>query len=370
MLPHKVMHLLCHAHGGMCRHVFDLAQGLNPGEFSPLIVASRRNTWLKKSSKGPVPLIPLDVCHWEKPFLPTGDLGKLISLLRLQRVVILHVHGFRAALWGRLAARVAGTPVVIYTVHGFPAKGPAIFGIERLLANWTSRIITVSHALRRELIRGGIPPYRITTIHNGVDVAGKIGGNIKDNRGWGYNVGIVGRLVKLKGVEYFLRAAAAVAVVEPRARFYVIGDGPRRSYLEGLVGDLSLDGVLYFTGHVDNMDKWWQHLDILVSCSLEEGLGLSILEAMAASLPVIGTRVGGIPEIIIPGLNGILVEPRDSRTLSSEILKLLHNPGWRTRLGGKGREMVLRRFTRDKMVAAVEKIYHQSLEITLGKANE
>ncbi|NLP17638.1 MAG: glycosyltransferase family 4 protein [Firmicutes bacterium] len=370
-MPHKVIHLLSIAAGGIYRHVFDLSQGLDRGVFSPVVVASRYNTWLDKPPGRGVKVIPLDICRRENPLLPTGDLLKLIYFFQEEKIKILHVHGFRAAFWGRVAARLAGVPVVIYTVHNFPVNRAAIvYGIEGLLANWTTHIITVSGALQGKLIQRGIPSGKVTTIHNGVKAAEVPEAIIKTKTRRYYNIGTVGRLVELKGIEYFLRAAATVAAVEPRARFYVIGDGPRRSRLQVLAHKLSLDGVVFFTGHVDNMDRWWQGLDVLVSCSLQEGLGLSILEAMAASIPVVGTRVGGIPELITNGLNGVLVRPRDSQALATAILDLLFNRDWRTSLGRRGREKVLEKFTLEKMVTAVEGIYHQSLQNLGSKVNE
>ena len=339
--------------------------------FSPVVMASRHNAWLNKTSEYGVRVIPLDICQLKNPLLPTGDWLKLIRLLQVEKVVILHVHGFRAAFWGRIAARMAGVPIVIYTIHNFPVNVATItYGIERLLGNWTTRIITVSAALREKLISRRIPPEKVITIPNGVQLAKVPQTLIKTKVGEYYNIGIVGRLVKLKGVEYFLRAAATVSAVEPQARFYVIGDGPRRGHLQDLAHKLSLDGVLFFTGQVDNMDKWWSVLDILVSSSLQEGLGMSILEAMAASIPVIGTRVGGIPELIIDGLNGVLVAPGDSWAQADAILKMLYNPGWRTELGRRARELVLEKYTLGKMIRAVENIYYQSLQGVGPSANE
>jgi len=306
------------------------------------------------------------------PWRYTGLREELYRFIRRAGIGLVHTHGVQAGLVGRWAAHRAGVPVVA-TVHNFVYSRPgarwqklALAWYQRRLARHTDCFIAVSSSLAEELQRvEGVPPEKIVTIYNGVDLD-RLAASFERSREWrptlgtkGPLVGTIARLLPEKGVDVFLRACAGVGRAEPQARFVIVGDGPARRSLEDLAARLGLGGRALFLGWVEEAASLLPLLDVYVQPSWREGFSLAVLEAMAAGRPVVATRAGGLAEVVRPGENGYLVAPGDAEGLAREILFLLRHPLLARQMGGAGRRLVQARFGIADMVKATQEVYRR-----------
>lgn len=373
MPPYNVLHVIRPAAGGMKRHLIDLLRYTDRSRFRLMVAGPGGDLAAQVAAAGgeffPVPfkgeLDPLHDCC---------AVVRLSLLLRRWRVAILHAHGSKAGLVGRLAGVLAGTPVRILTVHNsiFYAEWPGykkrFFALaENLLARSTNRIITVSEALRREYIaQERLQPERVVTIYNGINPeefrVGESRAVLRSRLGLPVDaqvVGTVARLAPQKGVRYLIEAAGLL----PPGRqpfFVIVGDGPLRAELERLAAAFA-GGKFFFTGRREDLPALLNAFDLFVLPSLTEGFGLAALEAMAASLPVVATAVGGVPEVVVDGETGLLVPPRDAAALAAAIERLLGDPELAAKMGRAGRERVTKLFTIERMTSAVMALYEAEL---------
>ncbi len=174
-------------------------------------------------------------------------------------------------------------------------------------------------------------------------------------------VGTITRLVWKRGHEELLEAAALVARGEPTARLLVVGDGPLRSTLEQKVKELGLNGTVRFLGAVPRAARLLPHFNIFVLSSVWEGMSNGLLEAMAAGRPVVATRVGGNPEVVVDGVSGLLVPPRDPQAMADAVLRLLREPELARRMGEAASRRVEKEFSLPRMVHRMESLYDEML---------
>lgn len=282
---------------------------------------------------------------------------ELYEVFRREMPDVVHTH---SCLSGRIAARLAGIPVV-YTKHNqvrIPdARGitppPAGFGkrlVNRLINNLLSdRVIAISEGVQRELVESGVKPSMISTIPNGIDLTpyrpkrygAKAAAEEADpstpSGKRGPLIGAVARLHRQKALDVFLEAAKLVLASEPSARFIIGGTGPLEDDLKAKIRELRMEPYVKMPGFVYDVPAFLENLDIYVLSSDYEGIGLAIIEAMAAGLPVVATAVGGVPEAIVDGVNGILVPPRQPKTLAQAIVRLVVDPDMARAMGEAGR---------------------------------
>ncbi len=292
-------------------------------------------------------------------------LARLVALLRRERIDLIHAHLPVAGIWARVAARVAGTPRVVYTEHNVPQR----YALPtRVLNHRTYRmndvVIAVSDEVRRE-----IEPYtngrpRIVTIQNAVD-AGALGATEVDRgairREFGFPpdallVTTVGNLTAKKGHTFLLAAAARIAAHHPAARFLIVGQGPLADSLRAEAARLDLNGTVAFAGFRADAVRLMAASDLFVLSSMFEGLPVTLLEAMALGKPSVVTRVGGIPEVT-DETSSVFVEPGDPAALAAAIGALLEAPARRERMGETAREHAQARYGVPQMVKAIEQIY-------------
>ncbi|MFM8323068.1 MAG: glycosyltransferase, partial [Chloroflexota bacterium] len=232
-------------------------------------------------------------------------LGGMLRLVRREQPHIVHTHLFKSDFHGRLAARLAGVPVVVSTLHNNDAwVSRPIFGrLYGATARFADRLIAVSEEVRQyQLQHTGVPAEKIIAIPNGVDVrrfAPQPAERQAVRQAFGVPehaplFGVIGRLKPQKDHAAFLQAAALVLQQLPEARFLVVGDGPLRADLEAQAAGLGLPPALTFAGLRQDMPAIYAALDVLVFSSRWEGLPVTLLEGMAASLPVAATAVDGI----------------------------------------------------------------------------
>jgi glycosyltransferase involved in cell wall biosynthesis len=320
-------------------------------------------------------------------FHDLGIFARLLRICREERVELLHIHGYKAALVALPAARVCGCPVLV-TVHNFLAHPGvsllpekcyhyALKGLDLL----TTRYITVSQALRNELLGRGVDGSKVFTIYNGIDAAKfrpkrnvQIGGCREENAlellraCKGPRIGTAGRLVVQKGMDIFMRAAAGVAARFPEARFFIAGEGPERKRLEDLRDSLKMQNRIFLLGYLGDIAAFYSLLDIFVLASRSEGLSVCLLEAGAAGLPRVAAATGGIPEVIKDGETGLLFPSGDNVALSRVLCRLLASPLERETLGLSAEWDIRRRFSEKRMLMETEKIYKEVLVNNIPRA--
>jgi len=303
---------------------------------------------------------------------------KILALIKKEKPDIVHTHLAKAGALGRMAAKLSGVPIIIHTFHGHVFDGyfgylktKMIVLIERLLAHFTTKIITISDKVRKDVIER----HRIsnnskaTTIPLGLELspfleANKYRGHLRKELGLLDNtplIGIVARLVPIKGHQYFLEAAAQVTKVYPTAKFLIIGDGELRRQLEDHVKRSGMQENTIFSGFRKDLTKIYADLDIVVLSSLNEGLPVTVIEALAAAKPVVATDVGGTGDLIEDKITGLLVPPRNSKALAEGILYLLSNPEEGIRMGKNGQRKVYPALNYTRLVEDIEKLYIELL---------
>lgn len=286
---------------------------------------------------------------------------------------IVHTHLFKSDFHGRLAARLAGAPVVISTLHNCDswAEKPVLGKTYGLTARFADKIIAVSNEVRQHAIRySGLDSEKVQTIPNAVPLerfaeAHALGPSIRQE----FNVpsdvtlvGIVARLSEQKDHVNFLYAAAKIIEKAPQTRFMIVGDGPLRTNLDELVTLLGLSDAVIFTGVRKDIPAIYGALDILVFSSLWEGLPVALLEGMAAGLPVVSTKVGGVPSVLEHEHTGLVVPPSDPDTLAGACLALVENPFLRQQMGKAGAEKIYSQYSMDAMVDATTNLYEELLK--------
>ena len=300
-----------------------------------------------------------------------GVVRRLANVFRRERVQVVCTVGTGGdrSFWGRIAARWAGVPVVISCPHsmGVPDKFEPS---NRLLSGITDAFIAVAHRQKSYLVASeGFSANKIHVIHNGVDVARFTPAAAPPELRAKFDIpadaplaGIVACLRPEKSIETFLRAASLVRSRLPHAHFVIVGDGPEREKLESITDELDLRAVVRFAGMCPDVREWVRTMDVVLLTSICEAFPVSLLEAMACGKPVIATRVGAIPEMIVPGETGHLVRPGDPADVADAIARVLADPAMARRLGAQSRRLAADRFSMTGMVRGYEKLFQRLLE--------
>jgi glycosyltransferase involved in cell wall biosynthesis len=292
---------------------------------------------------------------------------------------LVHTHGYKADLYGYLAAWRSGKPVVA-TCHNW-VGGTAALGIynylDRMALKRFNALAAVSDAVGQRLLAFGVPAEKIKTIANGIDVqvfergeplpviraaAGKVVGVVArlDLQAAGKVVGVVARLDLQKGFEYLLRAIRELCNIYA-LKVVIVGEGPDRKAIEDMVKEYGLQSSVVLAGQQSDMAGVYAAMDIFVLPSLNEGLPMTVLEAMAASRPVIATRVGAIPSVIQDGENGLLVDAKDIDGLRNALARLLSDSDLCRRMGERAHEWVSRNYTSEAMALKYRELYEEVL---------
>ena len=299
-----------------------------------------------------------------------GAIFRVKNFLGKQNVDIIHTHNYKSDIIGFFAARLAGKRWIVtnHVWHSTDTKLKFYERIDAFVLKFAHKVIAVSDEIKNELIEKKIKSGKVKVIHNGIDVPlygtrvsvpqPKAVLGINDND---QVVTIVGRLSKEKGHAIFLAAAEKVLENRHNIRFLVVGDGPLKESLKADTANHNLTHKVIFTGIRQDMPEIYALSDILVNASFIEGLPMTILEAMAAKVAVIATRVGAVPQVIRHGINGILLDPGDPKTLSREICSLLEDANKRNRLASQAYTDVCKNFNATKMSDQYFKIYEEVL---------
>lgn len=341
---------------------------------------------LNKAKKQGVRLISLD--PMVRRIDPVSDFKTLLTLLRLfmkEKPDIVHTHTSKAGILGRLAAGLARVPIIIHTPHGHVFWGhfrkifsAVFFIIEKLMEPMTDRFIALTKGEKKDYLKLALTrKEKVETIHSGVDVRRFIDAQIdappdasKKKSQVGVSpdalvVGTVGWLLPIKGPMVLLKAMEGVWPHYPDAELVYVGKGELEAELKEKTALMDVSDKVHFLGWREDIPQLIQMMDIFVLPSLNEGMGRVLIEAMASSKPVIGSDVGGVPDLIIPNVNGLLVPPGNVRKLSGAIIKLIQDKALRKQMGRQGKRRVAQ-FDISNMIYKIDRLYD---ELLTGKSN-
>ena len=320
--------------------------------------------------RGIEPIIIPELGRSLNPVRDIRTLWKVYQLIKEMKPDVVHTHAAKAGFVGRLAAWLAGVPVIVHTFHGHvfrgyfsPSKTQFFIFLERMTARMSDTIITLSDGLRRELAeeyhiaRKG----RITVLPLGLDLgvftkmARKSGVFRKE-----YDIpddapliGIVGRITPIKNHSLFLKAAAEIQKQLPKARFVIVGDGETRAEIEALVDQLALREAVIFTGWQKDLAHIYSDLDVLVISSVNEGTPVTVIEGLAAGCPVVATAVGGLPDLLDHGKLGKLVDDQEPSSLAKAIVEVVAKPPD----GAEAQALMVDRYGIDRLVKDLDGLY-------------
>lgn len=304
------------------------------------------------------------------------DLEALFDMWRIIKKynpLIVHTHSSKAGLLGRLAAKLAGVPIIVHSPHGHvfvgyfgPIKTKIFIILERLASRITDKIIALTQREKEDHIRLRIGSEdTFVIIHSGVEL-NKFkemplieGQNLRKNLGLPKDaliIGTSGRLEPVKGPEFLIKAANRIISQYPNTFFLFVGDGSLRRDLEKKALDLGIEKNIVFLGWRNDVSKIISIYDIFVLPSLNEGMGRVLVEAMALGKPIVASNAGGIPDLITHGKTGFLVPPKNSKELAKYIQILLENKEKRVKMGLAGKKMALN-FSKEIMVSKTVELY-------------
>lgn len=355
--------------GGAERIIASIAEGLERRKFEISVwCISGGGEIADELKQTEIDIKILDIFSYHNP----TNILRLAYLLRKAHPDIVHTHGYFASTFGRLAAILARTPVIVTHAHttyyGFKKRN---FLIERLLSLFTDTIVCVSQAVKRFVVEvEGINEKKTSLIYNGVGEPSFFEVDSDDHvnrKSLGLEekdivVVTVASLTPHKGHHVLINAATVVSKRHKNLRLLIVGDGPLRNKLEAYAKELRLSSNIVFTGQRKDIVSLLKLADLFVLPSTErEGLGIALIEAMAKGLPVIGTKLGGIPEVIEDEINGLLVTPGNPYELATAIDKLVIDRSMRMRMGMNGRKIYEEKFTAQKMIKHIELLYDELL---------
>jgi glycosyltransferase involved in cell wall biosynthesis len=355
--------------GGAERQIATLARGLDPRRFRAVVACQHAlGPVAEELATAGVRVHLLGNGRRRDP----GFVGRVASLARSERVRVIVSHGFSTGVAARLAGCLSGVPVRILAEHstGERDMSPGRHRVNRLLVPLTTAWVAVAHG-QREYLEGtkGVPAGRLHVIPNGIDPGpfSPVGARarIRAELAIPLDAPVAGMLAVLrpeKDARTFLLAARFVVDELPAARFLLVGDGPEREHLLGEARVLNLSDHARLIGRRRDVPAVLTAFDVSVLCSTDvETFPLAFLESMATGLPLIGTRVGGLPEMIDDGVNGLLVRSRDPRGLADAMLRVLRDAELRRAWGEASRRKVESEFGEDRMIRAYEDLFRELL---------
>lgn len=349
--------------GGLENGVVNIVNGLDPSRFrSSLCCLQGAGGFVSRVRAPDVSIHEMGLGRGNDYRLP----WRLAQLFRRSRPDIVHTRNPEAFFYGFLGAKLAGVRALVHSEHGriFPDKWHRLWA-QRLFSRYTTTVFAVSEQLKRDLVRKvGLPEARIEVLYNGVDLSRCVPIDRESMR-WRLGAGVgdivigsVGRLAPVKNYSLLLHAVqglvAAVGII-----VVLVGDGPERTALMAIAQELGLGERVHFLGHRDDVFELLAAMDVFVLPSVSEGMSNTLLEAMAAGVPVVASDVGGNPEIVRDGVDGLLFPTADMVALRERLQKLCVDLHLRECLGKAGRERVLEGFSIEAMIARYERLYQQ-----------
>lgn len=368
--PVKVVEIIATGgNGGAQESLFGLVSGLDRSRFEVLVVSLSNGSSVRRFQRAGIPTIVIDEPD------DTIAVGAVAALLARAVPDVIHNHMYRAEIVGTRAALAMGAadlprPYVISTVHSSRVRSTEDRETIRRLTTSMDRLIAVSNAIVHKIEDEGRTGAPVSLIYNGVDLERydhqEPCCTLKEEYGMepgAHIVGVVARLEPEKGHATLLEAWPAVLRACPDAYLLVVGEGSQGDALMRQAADLQIGHRVVFTGRREDVPAVTAALDVAVLPSYREAQGLSVLEAMALSRPVVASNVGGIPEMIEDGVSGLLVPPRDPAALADAIVRLLDDHQLADVVGRAGHDLVHQRFDIQHMVGAIGDIYDEGARV-------
>jgi glycosyltransferase involved in cell wall biosynthesis len=375
---------------GPSRYVESILRGIDPQEFEVVLFGEAGGPYSRcdgvefdardRKSRSRQECLPRQLWMGAPIFLKLWsgfgrEILHLANRFRAQQLDLLHTNN-AGCEESAVAARLAGVPRIVGTFHvdstydlSGSRSGFAHRAIECVSNHCLDAAIAVSEATGRDWVRRTrLSPARIVRIYNGIDPSKfeRSSERAEARRRLGLPndgmiIGGVGRLDEAKGFRFLLEAVAKLPPTQPPVMLALAGDGPLLQSLQTRAGELGIADRVRLLGFCGDVRPVYDALDIFVLSSLCEALPYALLEAMAARLPTIGTRVGGVPEIIVEGETGLIVPPRDANALAAALRRLTESQDLRQRMGEAGRERVVRHFNEREMVRQTLDLYRDLL---------
>lgn len=360
--------------GGTERHVVNLAERIDREQFDLSFgCLYKTGPFLKDIERMKIPIE-----HYPVPSLRSGralrEGLRCAGRIRSHGIDIVHTYGFYPNMFAIPAASLAGASAIVASIRDTgDICTPKQCRVQKLVCHFADRILVNAEAIRQKLIADGYNGAKIKVIKNGIDLSRfekiRDQGRLRCEYRLPANAPLVmllARLSVIKGIEYFLEAAVITARRFENARFLIVGDlkddPAYRATLKRYADRLGLGRRVIFTGFRLNVAEVLAEATVSVLPSLAEGLSNTLLESMAAGLPIVATRVGGNPEVVEDGATGLLVPPRDSGALAQAISRLLAHAEMARRFGDAGRRRVARHFSLERMIQDTEGLYRELLE--------
>ena len=386
--PIRVLRVIARLNmGGPALHVAYLTEGLASrgydttlvtgslarGEESMAFVAEEKGARIVR-----IPQLSREI----SPVYDVVSVARLVSLIREVRPHVLHTHTAKAGAVGRLAAILAGDarpPVVVHTFHGHvlrgyfdPLRTEVFRRLERRLAAASTTLIAISPEVRDDLVELGIaPPERFSLVRLGVELDRRLADDdaaararmrrlfgLQDER---YTIGWVGRMTGIKRPDDILEAFARLRGGGVDAVLCMVGEGPDRDAVERKAHAMGLARHCLFPGYQRDIGAFYSMFDVFLLASANEGTPVTAIESLASGTPVVATRVGGVPDVVRDGVDGILVPPGDPGAIAEALRRLASDPGERAAMGEAGREHVFRRYAVERLVDDVDALYRRLL---------
>lgn len=367
----KVLLLLTLSEWGGAQHIVYLLAKHLSDEYDITVACAPGGALIEKLRNESVCVVEIpQLTRLPSPWCDLRALFRLYLWMRRERFDLVHTHSTKAGLLGRLAAKLAGVPAVLFTAHGWAFtegrtwwKRWLLAQVERMTTRLTTKIICVSEHDRELALQFTVAaPQNLVVIHNGIDPVPFLqasGARVQQElklKG-GPVLTFVGRLAPPKDLLTLLKAFERIR----GGSLILVGDGPLRLQVEQFVRRRSLNDRVALLGARTDIPEILAASDVFVLPSRWEGLPLTIIEAMMAGLPVIATRVGGVSELVEDGVTGFLVPPRDPVALAKAIQKLFDDEELRLKMSQAGRKKALREFTLDRMLAETQRVYEEVL---------
>jgi len=357
--------------GGAERHLFDVVRKLRTSnKYEPVVccLQTYRSPFITEMEEMGIQVQKICVNRNFRVYgmVALRGLRPLISFMKERKVYIVQNFHFAADIYGTIAAKLAGVPVVISSRRdmGYWFSKRHLMAY-RFIDRFFDKIITVSNTLQRTIQnQEHVSASRIVTVYNGVDLErfSRIYDPNSIKRSLGIPpscsvVGVVGNLRSIKGHKYLLEAMSRILDKIPDARLLIVGKEVKETNLKELAEELKISSNVTFTGYRTDIPELISVMDIAVLPSLSEGFSNALLEYMTMSKPIVATNVGGNAEAVVDLHTGLIVPPADSEALADGIMTLLHNRKMAEDMGHAGRKRLEEMFSLDRMVQKMEDLY-------------
>lgn len=363
--------LTCEGLNAMPEYDVTLATGIDRGPEGDLLDRAEKSVKLI--------LVP-ELGRNINPIADVRALWKLYRIIRRGRYHIVHTHSSKAGVLGRIAAKLAGTPLIVHTLHSlvFHEYQPWIVNrtwwlVKKICAPMTDHFLSVSSIIVRKAVAAGIDrPGKFTTVYSGMELDWFLnseadGAAVRREFGIPAEAPVVGkiaRLFPLKGHDQLMDAAPEIVRRVPNVRFFLVGDGILNDYLRERARSAGILDNFVFAGLIrrERIPEMLAAMDVVVHTSLREGLARVLPQALAMGKPCVSFDIDGAPEVILDGETGYLVKPYDNQTLANRIATLLADPELRARMGAQGRRHVDPAWRAETMVAGTAAVYRMLAE--------